>query len=243
LNNPIKYVDPSGHDVDCGLGESNCKKPKQIPIPGCKAEYCKRISLEERRRMEEAYRAFLKDPVQFAELWANPDLWYNDKEAFYFRGYAEYYLNSFSDQILLEGVAEAYGDEFAKKLNDLHQYNIYAAAGLSNEDMKMSGFFPPSFIPGGHLFGFVQVVGGQYEFFAETAANGNTLTLRGLMFFPVGDTPPPGSAKVIALRTQLMEEARALGYDTLELEYTRISGANPGKTMVLRIPLSGGDRK
>jgi RHS repeat-associated protein len=31
LNNPVKYTDPTGHDVDCGIGESGCKRQSQKP--------------------------------------------------------------------------------------------------------------------------------------------------------------------------------------------------------------------
>jgi len=29
-NNPVKYIDPSGHSVDCGIGEQNCRAGKYI---------------------------------------------------------------------------------------------------------------------------------------------------------------------------------------------------------------------
>jgi RHS repeat-associated protein len=30
-NNPVRYTDPSGHDVDCGIGESGCHRKTAIP--------------------------------------------------------------------------------------------------------------------------------------------------------------------------------------------------------------------
>jgi RHS repeat-associated protein len=31
LNNPIKYTDPSGHSVDCGIGEARCRAGRWVP--------------------------------------------------------------------------------------------------------------------------------------------------------------------------------------------------------------------
>jgi hypothetical protein len=69
---------------------------------------------------------------------------------------------------------------------------------------------------------------------------GTTLAIRGITFFPVGNTPPPGGARLIAWQAQIIEEARAMGFTELEVQYTRLSN---GRSYTFRIPLSGGDRK
>lgn len=32
-NNPVKYIDPSGHSVDCALGEENCEAGEYVDPP------------------------------------------------------------------------------------------------------------------------------------------------------------------------------------------------------------------
>jgi RHS repeat-associated protein len=69
LNNPVKYRDPSGHDVDCGIGESNChRKPKKTnvlpPIQQC-TDTCPKDAAT-RANAEEAFRLFLSNPGYYA---------------------------------------------------------------------------------------------------------------------------------------------------------------------------------
>jgi hypothetical protein len=158
----------------------------------------------------------------------------------YFRRYVENYLHQTPDQFLVEGLAETYGDEFARTMVAVQKWNIYAAAGMSPEDLKAGGFLPPDLFSGDYLYGEVIVSGGTYEYTARAYMEGTTLAIRGITFFPVGNTPPPGGARLIAWQAQIIEEARAMGFTELEVQYTRLSN---GRSYTFRIPLSGGDRK
>ena len=44
-NNPVKYTDPSGHSVDCALGEEDCKAGEYVepPAPGISQEQHERL--------------------------------------------------------------------------------------------------------------------------------------------------------------------------------------------------------
>ncbi len=239
----MRYTDPSGHKP-CEDETGKCLTP--VHIPKCTADYCSKIPTEERASEEEAFRLFLEDPLHFAELWANPKVWYNDDTALHFRRYVENYLRQTPDRILLEGIAEAYGAEYAKSVDDLRQKYVWDSEGLPRENVSKSGILPPlPLISGEILYGTVSVPGGTYEYRAILEVQDRVLTLRNGAFFPVGNVPPPGPATLLALRAQLLEEARAFGMDYVRIVSERISGVNPGRVIdwIWAVPRSGGDRK
>jgi RHS repeat-associated protein len=42
-NNPLRYNDPNGHSVDCGIGEPNCRAGKYVPPPPPKTVFEKAL--------------------------------------------------------------------------------------------------------------------------------------------------------------------------------------------------------
>lgn len=80
---------------------------------------------------------------------------------------------------------------------------------------------------------------GSVEIAAETVINGRTLHLKDIAVYPKGtDALSLGTREVMALRNQLAAEARGMGFDTLRITGTRLTGANPGKTVDLTIDLT-----
>jgi hypothetical protein len=73
---------------------------------------------------------------------------------------------------------------------------------------------------------------------AEALIVGNTLHLKDIAVFPRGSGKVDlGMREMLALRTQLAQEARAFGFDQLRITGDRVSGANPGKLVDVLIDL------
>ena len=73
LNNPLKYTDPTGHDVACpGLYLSSCGS--SIPLPAWN-EQGQKLSAEEQKRAIAAYLSLVNDPELWAKLFANLKAW------------------------------------------------------------------------------------------------------------------------------------------------------------------------
>ena len=76
------------------------------------------------------------------------------------------------------------------------------------------------------------------------AATGTTFELSDIAVYPIG---PPGSleigvAGVRAGLADLKEEIARMGYDELVITAIRVSGANPGRRVQIRIQLTGPSR-
>ena len=73
---------------------------------------------------------------------------------------------------------------------------------------------------------------------AETVIDGRTLHLKDIAVYPKGaGSLQLGPREVMALRSQLAAEARAMGFERLRITGTRLTGANPGKTVDITIEL------
>jgi RHS repeat-associated protein len=80
---------------------------------------------------------------------------------------------------------------------------------------------------------------GMLDVAAEVQVVGQTLHLKDIAVFPRGtEVLSLGTREVAALRNQLAQEARSFGFDQLRITGTRISGANPGKTVDTTIDLT-----
>ncbi|MDX2226295.1 MAG: hypothetical protein SFY92_04255 [Verrucomicrobiae bacterium] len=80
---------------------------------------------------------------------------------------------------------------------------------------------------------------GTVEMAAETVINGKSLHLKDIAVYPRGATSfEIGTREVLALRNQLAEQARAMGFESLRITGKRLTGANPGKTVDVTIDLT-----
>jgi RHS repeat-associated protein len=80
---------------------------------------------------------------------------------------------------------------------------------------------------------------GTLDVAAQAQVVDRTLHLKDIAIFPRGTEPLKlGTREVAALRNQLAQEARGLGFNELRITGTRISGANPGKQVDLTIDLT-----
>jgi hypothetical protein len=80
---------------------------------------------------------------------------------------------------------------------------------------------------------------GTVEMAAETVINGRSLLLKDIAVYPKGANAfELGTREVMALRNQLAAEARAMGFDTLQITGKRLTGANPGKLVDVTIDLT-----
>jgi RHS repeat-associated protein len=80
---------------------------------------------------------------------------------------------------------------------------------------------------------------GVVEMAAEAVVEGKSLHLKDIAVFPRGaERLEVGAAEVMAMRRQLAEEARGLGFEQLRVTGTRISGANPGRAVDVTIDLT-----
>jgi RHS repeat-associated protein len=78
---------------------------------------------------------------------------------------------------------------------------------------------------------------GMVDLAAEAVVEGKQLHLKDIAVFPRGAKLEVGSGEVFAMRQQLADEARALGFDQLRITGTRLSGAKPGKAVDVTIDL------
>ncbi|MFN7769050.1 MAG: hypothetical protein ACK5UC_17740, partial [Planctomycetaceae bacterium] len=83
---------------------------------------------------------------------------------------------------------------------------------------------------------------GPVGFLAEVDVSGKTLHLKDVVIFGEGSTPLTGLTKeVLAARTQLINEARAMGFERLRITGQRVassSSANPGHLVDLIMDLT-----
>lgn len=81
--------------------------------------------------------------------------------------------------------------------------------------------------------------GGPVEIAAEAIINGRTLHLKDIAVFPKGaEQPNIGKKEVLTLRGRLADEVAGMGFDTLRITGTRLTGANPGKVVDMTIDLT-----
>jgi hypothetical protein len=81
--------------------------------------------------------------------------------------------------------------------------------------------------------------GGPVEMAAEAIINGRTLHLKDIAVFPKGaEKLDIGMKEVLRLRAQLADEVAGMGFDTLRITGTRLTGANPGKAVDMTIDLT-----
>jgi RHS repeat-associated protein len=79
---------------------------------------------------------------------------------------------------------------------------------------------------------------GTIEMAAEAVIDGSTLHLKEIAVYPRGaEAFELGTREVIALRNQLAAQARGMGFETLRITGTRLTGANPGKIVDVIINL------
>jgi hypothetical protein len=125
LNNPLKYTDPSGHDVDCGLGDTSnyCINRSRIKLMWDP----KQPFYGDKKAAEEAYLHFLDDPMYFIEQYVNPQL--ENKEyadLTVFATYSKLGMNS-ADQLILNTVSENLGVDAADALQAAQMNNVFAS--------------------------------------------------------------------------------------------------------------------
>ncbi len=81
--------------------------------------------------------------------------------------------------------------------------------------------------------------GGPVEMAAEAVINGRMLHLKDIAVFPKGaEQLNIGMKEVLRLRGQLADEVAGMGFDTLRITGTRLTGANPGKAVDMTIDLT-----
>ena len=74
---------------------------------------------------------------------------------------------------------------------------------------------------------------------AQVDIEGKTLHLRDIAIYPKGTQRIDiGARDVLALRQQLADEAKQMGFEKLHITGLRYSGANPGKEVDLWIDLT-----
>ena len=82
---------------------------------------------------------------------------------------------------------------------------------------------------------------GPVDFLAETVVEGDTLILKNVVVYGRSPTNLTGLTKdALAARTQLIEEARALGFKTLKITGQRVqsgSSGNPGHPIDITVDL------
>jgi hypothetical protein len=83
---------------------------------------------------------------------------------------------------------------------------------------------------------------GPVGFLAETVVEGDTLVLKDVVVYGEGTTPLTGlTREALAARTQLMAEAKALGFKKLRITGQRVqssSSGNPGHTIDVTLDLT-----
>ena len=83
---------------------------------------------------------------------------------------------------------------------------------------------------------------GPVGFLAETAVEGDTLILKDVVVYGEGTTPLTDlTREAFAARTQLIEEAKALGFKKLRITGQRVqtsSSGNPGHVIDITIDLT-----
>ena len=99
----------------------------------------------------------------------------------------------------------------------------------------------PDWLRTGELLeGHVEVEDVRIELLAVVQVSGTTVHLRDLAIYPAGvERATVGVAALLrAARRDLFPELRAAGFDRLRITATRLSGANPGRTVDFTIDLT-----
>jgi hypothetical protein len=113
------------------------------------------------------------------------------------------------------------------------------SAGTGGAAIVTSGTAQLPFRSGEVILREFQTSKGILDVAAETQVIGRTLHLKDIAVFPRGTKALNlGTREVAALRNQLSQEARALGFDKLRITGTRITGASPGKSVDITIDLT-----
>lgn len=74
---------------------------------------------------------------------------------------------------------------------------------------------------------------------AETIIDAKTLHLKDIAVYPKGaGNLELGAKEVLAVKNQLISEAKAMGFDKLRISGTRYSGAKPGKVVDVTFDLT-----
>ena len=91
LNNPIRFIDPSGHspEDECYDSGSDCEYNRSIPIENLWDPDYEDL-IDNPNKAVEAYLHFLQDPAYFANLYANPESWANSEEVLYLDIFLQY---------------------------------------------------------------------------------------------------------------------------------------------------------
>ena len=86
----------------------------------------------------------------------------------------------------------------------------------------------------------VEIEGIRIELLAVVQVSGTTVHLQDLAIYPAGvERATVGVAALLrAARRDLFPDLRAAGFDRLRITATRLSGANPGRTVDLTIDLT-----
>jgi hypothetical protein len=85
----------------------------------------------------------------------------------------------------------------------------------------------------------VEIEGFRIELLAVVQVSGTTVHLQDLAIYPAGvERATVGVAALRAARRDLFPDLRAAGFARLRITATRLSGANPGRTVDLTIDLT-----
>ena len=74
LNNPLNYIDPSGHDVGCAGEDMGTYCGSPIPLRAWD-ENGQKLSSDEQKRAIAAYVSLTEDPDLWAKLYSDPKAW------------------------------------------------------------------------------------------------------------------------------------------------------------------------
>jgi RHS repeat-associated protein len=102
-----------------------------------------------------------------------------------------------------------------------------------------SGTVAPTFKSGDIIIKEFSTSKGPLEMAAETIIDAKTLHLKDIAVYPKGaGNFELGAKEVLAVKNQLISEAKAMGFDKLRISGTRYSGAKPGKVVDVTFDLT-----
>jgi RHS repeat-associated protein len=91
-NNALKYIDPSGHDVDCSPWDAACTA--QVAAEAVAAlwdpDWSASVEDADRLAAEQAFVHYLNDPLYFTNLFADPKAWNASEEVAALDVFAQY---------------------------------------------------------------------------------------------------------------------------------------------------------
>ena len=147
-NNPLKFIDPTGHDVGCAgqdAGDCGADLP-EVPW-GANAQ---ELTEEEKQRALLAYMSLVQNPEMWAELFANPDQWDKswrtlDLQVFLWATG----LSAYSGEALVYShLANTYGVEKAQALNRTRVENLEKLGGFVTGMSEIVAQIPPDTLLG-----------------------------------------------------------------------------------------------